>query len=571
MQVTGRLDTRQLAVDFQSGRSPQDYGIYFNEHSRAAIKQNYSQLKVAIGDLVDAEQPQAAMPLAIISRTGNSFLISVPNYSILNIYLFRQGHELHFSTSLNVIAQIAGTVKTNKRYEAFGLKYQFWPGEQTVYENISKISPGHQLSIESGAESLTILESTQSRPELKNIDPDDSEQVQRYIHDTLISAVDVLSRGSEPVGVMLGGFDSALIVALLAELGRTAHTVTLSYDDATYNQTNIEPLVNRFGLQHEWVNINPALIKRGLEDYKEYFDQPVTQPHYLISSLELGRVLAEKGVETALTGDGCDGIFFGYPTVLKKARLLRKLDKLPAFIKTFTQYLSSSPLLEQLIGQPSRLMRQLLEVSNRPEHLKSFLTAMAVDDLSLARALRCPCIDKSFESEQMEGLYNTSATGMNWIEATYKGKNMVGLNRAKLASIWNHSGLRKIYSPFMMPDVTALTTDIPQEYWLSDKTPSGKYLLTQMALNSKLLTKEIVYQKKMSPVTSPADHWLKNELKDDVLGLMGKTSLFKMDYCYELLCTRRLEELFKRRMTIDNYSSQALGMLLTYSRYQDVN
>ena len=561
MNVGGVLHIRMLDQQWRDGLPLADLGLQLNISSRTRVTRAAGRCTIDIGAL---DENRWRLPLASVSREEDRFILTSPAYSFLVLYFTTDGDTLHWSTSIGSLARQLGIGQANSEYERFGLKYQFWPGSATVYAGIRKLVPGQQMIVASSGERIEPLPTRNvGSPEL---DPEDRVAVQRAIHDTLLASVEQLSPPGQTMGVMLGGFDSALIIAILAELGRPVHAVTLKYDTCKYNQRNIAQVVSRFGIQHDWVDIDADIIRDGLRRYGDLFDQPVTQPHYLISGLQLARRLADRGVSRVLTGDGCDGLFFGYPTVFRKAKLVRALHFVPQPVKRAMRRLLGIRSIENLAGQPVRLARQLLEASCRSDHLHFFLTAMAVDTQTAEDALRDEGGAAVSEDSVLNDLYRNTAARKDWIDATYISKNMVGLNRAKLASIWNHSGVDKIYSPYMMPAVAAMARAIPKSYWLSDETPSGKFLLARMAIEHGLLSEDIVYQPKMSPVSSPADHWLRHVLRSDIEEMLAESPLLDAEYCKDLLRTRRLEEWYKRWFTIDDYASQALCMLLTYSR-----
>ena len=51
----------------------------------------------------------------------------------------------------------------------------------------------------------------------------------------------------------------------------------------------------------------------------------------------------------------------------------------------------------------------------------------------------------------------------------------------------------------------------------TESSRTGKHVLMRMAETYKLLPREIIYQKKASPVTAPVDRWYMTELKPDLL------------------------------------------------------
>lgn len=157
-----------------------------------------------------------------------------------------------------------------------------------------------------------------------------------------------------PVGAFLsGGLDSSAITASMARTIGPGHTKTFSigFDDASFDELDYAQSV----ADHLDVDHHPATIDRDLPRLIEQLDIATREPLADTSFLPM-LLLSEvtrKQVTVALSGDGADEIFLGYPTynadVLHRwsSPLLRPLqptltklvDKLPvSFAKVSFDY-----------------------------------------------------------------------------------------------------------------------------------------------------------------------------------------------------------------------------------------
>jgi len=65
--------------------------------------------------------------------------------------------------------------------------------------------------------------------------PESEESLYDRLYDVLLGCMEDQLASTAEVGVLLGGFDSALVASLLCRLGKRVHTYSFRYADAQYN------------------------------------------------------------------------------------------------------------------------------------------------------------------------------------------------------------------------------------------------------------------------------------------------------------------------------------------------
>ena len=222
-----------------------------------------------------------------------------------------------------------------------------------------------------------------------------------------------------------------------------------------------------------------------------------------------------------------------------------------------------------MLGHPYRMARHITQALSRRPEILNFLTAAVIDSTTFRGLWNTGYSMASLDSTIHEYWINCGEPDQ--IHAAYLGKNMVGLNKAKLSSCFNETGIT-LKTPYLHPAISQYARKLSSEHWVSSKerkAVSGKYLLTRMAIEKSMLTEEIVYQPKMSPVCSPVDHWLKTSLRQEILQfLVSRDETINKPFLHSLLREKTAETLYKKYVTIDDYTSHALGMLASYLSFK---
>ncbi len=493
------------------------------------------------------------------------------------MFYSQQGAGIVFGTTLSTIATLlGGELKYDRSYEDFLLGFEFLPWSRTPYRDVfslkggkllewngeiiqfHEISPPHRWS----HQSLTLDFQNASETETMNA-----------LYDAFMEALNEQTSEEKRVGVLLGGFDSALISSALTRLGKEVHTFSFYFEDSRFNQPHTDTLSTFIGSTHHWVPITPTVIAEGLRRYALEFNQPVSQPHYLIETLYACQVVRKNGLTSCFTGDGCDGIFLGYPTVHRRAKLFMALGKWPRPLSEFILRCLDWSLLEQVFGHPYRVARNVFSILSRPYPTRNYIASRIFDEASLRHLRAEERPEQEVDVETILKQLASAVTGTNPLRLAYLGKGAVGLNKNKLEGCSAVSGLI-LQSPYLHPGIIEFVNKLPLDILRPDgdqhqgKAIAGKYILSKMAEEKKLLPPAIIYQKKRSPVHAPVDGWYAGQLKALMEELVGTLPFrYHESYVSNLLKPKWAEELYRKYVSIDHLASHAAAMLVTYASF----
>ncbi len=135
-----------------------------------------------------------------------------------------------------------------------------------------------------------------------------------------------------PLGAFLsGGIDSSLVVASMAlQSSEPVKTFSIGFEEAAYNELEYAGLVaKKYNTEHHEIVVRPdsvALVNKLVHHFDEPFGDSSAIPTYIVSEF------AARHVKVALSGDGGDEFFAGYP-ILDFVQKYRSLDSVPASLR----------------------------------------------------------------------------------------------------------------------------------------------------------------------------------------------------------------------------------------------
>jgi asparagine synthase (glutamine-hydrolysing) len=138
----------------------------------------------------------------------------------------------------------------------------------------------------------------------------------------LRSAVAMQLQADVPVGVFLsGGIDSSLVSALaVAASNQPVRSYTIGFDDPKLNESaHARAVAAHLGTQHTEFIVGVAEARDLIPHLSDIYDEPLADASQ-IPTVFLAR-LARRDVTVALSGDGADEVFAGYPKYQAGQRL----------------------------------------------------------------------------------------------------------------------------------------------------------------------------------------------------------------------------------------------------------
>lgn len=208
------------------------------------------------------------------------------------------------------------------------LTYQYVPHPHTIYQGIAKLPPGHRAVYCDGR--LDVQPYWQ--PDFRTEDRRPMADYVAELRELLKSSVAMRLQSDVPLGAFLsGGMDSSIIVGLMRELtAGPVRTFSIGFPVKEYDETHYARLVARhFGTVHEEFQVRPdalEILPKLVWHYDEPFADSSAVPTWYVSQM------TRRHVTVALTGDGGDELFAGYPRY-RAVWLASQLDRLPMWVR----------------------------------------------------------------------------------------------------------------------------------------------------------------------------------------------------------------------------------------------
>lgn len=223
---------------------------------------------------------------------------------------FREGRGITFASEIKALFRDPAVPHTvDPQAIADYLTFQYVPGPRTGFRGIEKLPPAHYLVAERGKiriERYWTLDFnrkvTRSAQALKE------ETLARFEE-----AVKLRLMADVPLGAFLsGGIDSGLVVAMMARnSSQPVRTFSIGFPEASFNELpRARRVAERFSTNHTEFLVEPKaveLLPRFASHFEEPFADASAIPTWYVSEL------SRQDVTVALTGDGGDENFAGYP------------------------------------------------------------------------------------------------------------------------------------------------------------------------------------------------------------------------------------------------------------------
>jgi asparagine synthase (glutamine-hydrolysing) len=453
---------------------------------------------------------------------NNKLFIARDHLGVKPLFYYHNRDEFIFASELKSLRKHPSVPNRLDTYALnLYLTFEHIPAPYTIVEGVKKLESGHYLVWDGQKlEKNKYYEySFKNKFKEKNInfyiDFLDKE-LQRSISMQKISDV--------PIGAFLsGGIDSSLVTALLAkQTQEKLKTFNIGFEEASFDESLYAQKVAEYvGTDHyseklsvqRMVEILPQVLKQ----LDEPFADPSLLPTYLLSQL------CKKHVTVALSGDGSDELFAGYPTYYAAKNY--------GYLPTLLHYLLNP-------------LAQLLPVSEKNISF-DFKVKRFVAGLKYTGALRhttwlgafSPAVKRKLFSEKLNQLFinkepiseilNQHLIGCDtednwerslWIDMRFylQDNMLVKVDRASMMH-----GL-EVRVPFLDPELVAIVCRIPSKYKYYGKI--SKYILKKLAY--RYLPKEIIERPKKG-FGIPLSRWIRHDLKTTFQETLSKENIDK--------------------------------------------
>ena len=251
---------------------------------------------------------------ALWDSAARRLLLARDRLGVKPLYWALAGGRLLFASEIKAILK-SGLVapQPNHRVLSEVLATRGTAGDETMFEGIYKLLPGHRLIFEDGrirTEKYWELPLDGPDPELERMH--DGALIERF-RSLLQESVRLRLMSDVPLGMFLsGGIDSSAIAALMArEIDRPVDTFSVAFSDRRFSELEYARAVARaIGANAHEIVIDDNDFFAALPRLVWHEDEPIAHPSSV--PLHFVSVLARQHVVVVLTGEGSDELLAGY-------------------------------------------------------------------------------------------------------------------------------------------------------------------------------------------------------------------------------------------------------------------
>jgi asparagine synthase (glutamine-hydrolysing) len=187
---------------------------------------------------------------------------------------------------------------------------RFVAGENTLYQNIKKVLPGHIMTIQKGGKTISekwwnLKKEIQNQPEIKN--------PVEWFRETFDDSVKMRMISDVPVGVLLsGGLDSSSVLASLHQQKyKDIQTFNMGFKEKEHNESHLAKMMaDKFNYGFHTMQLEDENLYDKLISSTYFQDEPImhlSEPHLFAVSQ-----MAKPSVKVLLSGEGADELMGGY-------------------------------------------------------------------------------------------------------------------------------------------------------------------------------------------------------------------------------------------------------------------
>jgi asparagine synthase (glutamine-hydrolysing) len=228
------------------------------------------------------------------------------------------------------------------------LRFEYVPTPRTMIRGVQKLAPGHTLTWSIPTATATIdqywdVDLTRSEHAERKRRPSkvSTGREARALWDVLAEAVRKEMISDVPLGVFVsGGIDSSAVAAAMAASSEgRVKSFNIGFDDPSFDESREAKLVaDHLGTDHHTAVLTPSMVSDLAPTVIDRMDEPLGDasivPTYLLCRF------AREHVKVALSGDGGDELFAGYPTLLAH-RAAPYYQRLPAPVRRAIPHLAA--------------------------------------------------------------------------------------------------------------------------------------------------------------------------------------------------------------------------------------
>jgi len=268
--------------------------------------------------------------------------------------------EFLFASELRaVIAASRTPLNININAVSTYLTLQYIPSPLTIFSEVFKLPPGHFGFLKDGKLNIQRYWSVNHIARKWT-----EEEALIELDKLLVESVRYRLISDVPLGAFLsGGIDSTVVVSLMRRINSgDVKTFTIRFEEEEFNEADIaREIATHFATEHLELSVTPDyadVLPKIIWHYSEPFADPSAIPTFYLAQL------TRNHVTVALSGDGGDELFGGYPRYqihdpkrANSSSLSPALNSLPGDMRYFSRL--KRYLEENFLDLPDSYLRRI--------------------------------------------------------------------------------------------------------------------------------------------------------------------------------------------------------------------
>src|SRR3989339_52046 len=484
-----------------------------------------------------AESFNGMFAFAIWDKPRQKLLLARDRFGKKPLYYFFDGKNLVFASEIKALLLHPATKRDLDNLSLWQyFAFDYVPQPRTIFKQINKLESGQILVCEKGKIELKYYYQLESTP----VEILESEAINNL--DVLLAdSVGLRLVADVPLGVFLsGGIDSSTIAYYAKQIKPDLQTFSVGFEEQSFDETvYAKQAAVHLKTDHYHQQFSEKKILEVISKIFTKLDEPFGDssilPTYLLSEF------VGKQVKVALSGDGGDELFYGYPNhkVQKlSANLLFRIKPSKEIIDILIECL---PFSEKNMSFSFKAQRALY-ASQFSGLYRDFIVIGGFNnqfdklfDFQIKKSDIFFFIDK-FLNFHLKNSYLEKAGLL--LQKYYLSDDI--LFKTDRASMYNSIEVR---APFLDYRIADFLNNLPTKLKLRGFNQS-KYILKKL-MTGKL--PERIIQRKKKGFGVPMAKWLRNELKSLMLDSLSKKNIEMVGFLNYSTVEKLIDQHFRGR------------------------
>lgn len=474
---------------------------------------------------------------AIWDSNKKKLFLAVDRLGIKPLYYTFFDGRLLFASEIKSLLQCQDVKRTvNRKALLDYLTFRYTPSEQTLFDGIKKLPPGHVMTLQNKEINLRRYWNL----DINRATDNPEEFYSKKIVEMLKESVRLQLMSDVPLGIYLsGGLDSSIITAFMKTFTDSdIKTFSVGFEaDEPFNELRYSRLIaEKYGTDHHELVVKSDSIKylpSVIWHLDDLDNDPTMLAQYLLSQF------TKKEATVVLTGEGADELFGGYDEFKFMTLAERYRSLAPRFLlRSAARGVKIVPkkLLDKFFPFASSLGEKGMErlsyfiedIDNKEKSYMDLVSFFGDEE------------KKEVYSGELHNFEKKSDDCLRQIKPYFDGyteenilNKLIYLDMKRrlpyhlLHKIDKMSMAHSVEArvPYLDHNIAEFSFEIPARLKL--KGMEQKYILKKSA--SKIIPKEILKRKK-HPFVVPMDVWFRQNFKETAEMILSKSTVCKNKY-----------------------------------------